>query len=82
VEVSRFDVQKEVGNCGATLVDRVCEHRSRNPYRSEVVKCREEIHCEDVGARLAALTSVTRSECARELHASRTPQFRLLLLHS
>lgn len=55
VEVSRFDVQKEMGHGGATLVDRIYGHRSRNPYRSEVVEYRVENHSKELGERLVAL---------------------------
>lgn len=57
VEVSRFDVQKEMGHGGATLVDRIYGHRSRNPHRSEVVEYRAGNHAEELGERLVALAA-------------------------
>ena len=42
VEVSRFQVQKEMGHGGAQLVDRIYGHAHRAPYRSEVVEYRVE----------------------------------------
>ena len=44
VEVSRFQVQKEMGHGGAQLVDRIYGHAQRLPYRSEVVEYRLEQH--------------------------------------
>lgn len=40
VEVSRFQVQKEMGHGGSQLVDRVYGHAQRRPHRSEVVEYR------------------------------------------
>ena len=42
VEVSRFQVQKEMGHGGAQLVDRIYGHAHRAPHRSEVVEYRVE----------------------------------------
>lgn len=44
VEVSRFQVQKEMGHGGAQLVDRIYGHAHRAPHRSEVVEYRVERH--------------------------------------
>lgn len=55
VEVSRFDVQKEMGHGGATLVDRIYGHRPRSPYRSEVVEYRVANHRDQLGERLRAI---------------------------
>ena len=57
VEVSKFQVQKEMGHGGAQLVDRIYGHAQRNPHRSEVVEYRVEKHWEALGERLAALTA-------------------------
>ena len=58
VEVSRFQVQKEMGHGGAQLVDRIYGHAQRLPYRSEVVEYRVEQHRDTLGERLTALTAV------------------------
>lgn len=55
VEVSRFQVQKEMGHGGAQLVDRVYGHAQRTPYRSEVVEFRVDQHEAALNARLATL---------------------------
>jgi hypothetical protein len=55
VEVSRFQVQKEMGHGGAQLVNRIYGHAQRLPYRSEVVEYRVDRHREILGERLAAL---------------------------
>jgi integrase len=55
VEVSRFQVQKEMGHGGAQLVDRIYGHAQRTPYRSEVVEYRVERHPEELGQRLRDL---------------------------
>lgn len=57
VEVSRFQVQKEMGHGGAQLVDRIYGHAQRLPYRSEAVEYRVEEHQEELGERLVALQS-------------------------
>lgn len=57
VEVSRFQVQKEMGHGGAQLIDRVYGHAQRLPYRSEVVEYRVDQHREGLGERLNALTA-------------------------
>ena len=54
VEVSKFQVQKEMGHGGAQLVDRIYGHAQRNPYRSEVVEYRVEKHKEALNDRLRA----------------------------
>ena len=58
VEVSRFQVQKEMGHGGAQLVDRIYGHAQRLPYRSEVVDYRVEEHRDTLGERLTALTAL------------------------
>ncbi len=58
VEVSRFQVQKEMGHGGAQLVDRIYDHAQRLPYRSEVVEYRVEQHRDTLGERLTPLTAV------------------------
>ena len=58
VEVSRFQVQKEMGHGGAQLVDRIYGHAQRLPYRSEVVEYLVEQHRDTLGERLTALTAV------------------------
>ena len=55
IEVSKFQVQKEMGHGGAQLVDRIYGHAARNPYRSDVVEYRIEQHRETLGERLTAL---------------------------
>jgi len=40
VEVSRLQVQKEMGHGGGQLVDRIYGHAQRTPYRSDVVEYR------------------------------------------
>lgn len=57
VEVSKFQVQKEMGHGGAQLVDRIYGHAQRNPYRSEVVEYRVEKHKDALGDRLTALVA-------------------------
>ena len=57
VEVSKFQVQKEMGHGGAQLVDRIYGHAQRNPHRSDVVEYRVEVHREALGERLAAVTA-------------------------
>lgn len=52
VEVSRFQVQKEMGHGGGQLVNRIYGHAQRLPYRSEAVEYRVEQHTEELGARL------------------------------
>lgn len=58
VEVSKFQVQKEMGHGGAQLVDRIYGHAQRNPHRSDVVEYRVEKHREELGERLRALQAV------------------------
>ena len=60
VEVSRFQVQKEMGHGGAQLVDRIYGHAPRTPYRSEAVEYRVDKHAEELGQRLTALASTGR----------------------
>lgn len=55
VEVSRFQVQKEMGHGGEQLVSRIYGHAARNPFRSDVVEFRTEQHREELGERLRAL---------------------------
>lgn len=57
IEVSKWTVQKEMGHGGAQLVDRIYGHAQRTPVRSDVVEYRVEKHREDLGERLAVLTS-------------------------
>ena len=52
VEVSRFQVQKEMGHGGSQLVDRIYGHAQRTPYRSEAVEYRVENHQEALAGRL------------------------------
>lgn len=59
VEVSRFQVQKEMGHGGAQLVDRIYGHAQRLPYCSEVVEYEIEQHRETLGSRLSALNAVS-----------------------
>lgn len=61
VEVSRFQVQKEMGHGGAELVNRIYGHAQRQPYRSEVVEYRVERHRDELGERLAALVATGQS---------------------
>jgi integrase len=56
VEVSRFQVQKEMGHGGAQLVDRIYGHAQRLPYRSDAVEYSVEKHRAELGERLRALT--------------------------
>ena len=65
VEVSRFQVQKEMGHGGAQLVDRIYGHAQRLPYRSEVVEYRVEQHRDTLGERLTALTAVRSTTASR-----------------
>jgi hypothetical protein len=55
VEVSRFQVQKEMGHGGAQLVDRIYGHAQRTPYRSEVVEYRVERHTKELKHRVRTL---------------------------
>ncbi|MEX2530805.1 MAG: tyrosine-type recombinase/integrase [Gemmatimonadota bacterium] len=55
VEVSRFQVQKEMGHGGAQLVDRIYGHAQRLPYRADVVEYQVEKHQEELESRLKAL---------------------------
>ena len=57
VEVSKFQVQKEMGHGGGQLVDRIYGHAQRNPHRSDVVEYRVEKHREALGERLTAVTA-------------------------
>ena len=57
VEVSRFQVQKEMGHGGAQLVDRIYGHAQRLPYRSEVVEYCVEQHRDTLGERLRSLVA-------------------------
>ena len=57
VEVSKFQVQKEMGHGGAQLVDRIYGHAQRNPHRSDVVEYRVEKHRNALGERLTAVTA-------------------------
>lgn len=59
VEVSKFQVQKEMGHGGAQLVDRIYGHAHRNPYRSEVVEYRIDKHRDELGERLRALEAAS-----------------------
>lgn len=59
VEVSRFQVQKEMGHGGAQLVDRIYGHAARLPYRSDVVEYRVTQHRDTLGDRLRALEVVS-----------------------
>ena len=54
VEVSRFQVQKEMGHGGGQLVDRIYGHAQRIPYRSEVVEYQVGQHREALGERQKA----------------------------
>jgi integrase len=55
VEVSKFQVQKEMGHGGAQLVDRIYGHGLVNPHRLEAVEYKVERHREELGERLRAL---------------------------
>ena len=55
VEVSRFQVQKEMGHGGGQLVNRIYGHAQRLPYRSEAVEYRVEQHVSELGPRLKNL---------------------------
>ena len=57
VEVSKFQVQKEMGHGGAQLVDRIYGHAQRTPHRSDVVEYIVEKHREELGDRLRALAA-------------------------
>lgn len=58
VEVSKFQVQKEMGHGGAQLVDRIYGHGLLNPHRLEAVEYKVERHREELGDRLRALEAV------------------------
>lgn len=58
IEISKFQVQKEMGHGGAQLVDRIYGHAARSPYRSDVVEYRVEQHREALGHRLTALQTL------------------------
>lgn len=55
VEVSKFQVQKEMGHGGAQLVNRIYGHAQRNPHRSDVVEYRVERHEDTLGDRLRSI---------------------------
>ena len=57
IEVSKFQVQKEMGHGGSQLVDRIYGHAHRNPIRSDVVEYRVEKHQEMLGDRLRSLAA-------------------------
>ena len=57
IEVSKFQVQKEMGHGGSQLVDRIYGHAQKNPIRSDVVEYRVEKHVEVLGDRLRFLTA-------------------------
>ena len=57
IEVSKFQVQKEMGHGGSQLVDRIYGHAQKNPIRSDVVEYRVEKHRDALGDRLRALTA-------------------------
>ena len=57
IEVSKFQVQKEMGHGGSQLVDRIYGHAQKNPIRSDVVEYRVEKHVEVLGDRLRSLTA-------------------------
>jgi integrase len=59
VEVSRFQVQKEMGHGGAQLVDRIYGHAQRQPYRAEVLEYRLERHTDELGDRIRSLRART-----------------------
>lgn len=59
VEVSKFQVQKEMGHGGAQLVDRIYGHAHDNPHRSEVVEYRVEKHRAELGERLSAVRALS-----------------------
>ncbi len=65
MEVSRFQVQKEMGHGGAQLVDRIYGHAQRLPYRSEVVEYQVDQHREELGERLNALTATLGTTASR-----------------
>lgn len=58
VEVSKFQVQKEMGHGGARLVDRIYGHAPRLPYRADVVEYRVAQHEEALGNRLRELQTM------------------------
>jgi hypothetical protein len=60
VEVSRFQVQKEMGHGGAQLVDRIYGHAQQLPYRSDAVEFRVEKHLKELGDRLLTLVASAR----------------------
>jgi integrase len=55
IEVSKFQVQKEMGHGGAQLVNRIYGHAQRNPHRADVVEYRVERHREALGDRLRSI---------------------------
>jgi len=57
IEVSKFQVQKEMGHGGSQLVDRIYGHAQKNPIRSDVVEYRVEQHKEALGDRLRSLVA-------------------------
>ena len=57
IEVSKFQVQKEMGHGGSQLVDRIYGHAQKNPIRSDVVEYRVEKHVEVLGDRLRSLVA-------------------------
>ena len=57
IEVTKFQVQREMGHGGSQLVDRIYGHAQRNPIRSDVVEYRVEQHQEVLGDRLRSLTA-------------------------
>lgn len=59
VEVSRFQVQKEMGHGGGQLVNRIYGHAQRMAHRSETVEYRVEQHAKELGARLKDLGAAT-----------------------
>ncbi len=57
IEVTKFQVQKEMGHGGSQLVDRIYGHAQKNPIRSDVVEYRVEQHQEVLGDRLRSIVA-------------------------
>ena len=57
IEVSKFQVQKEMGHGGSQLVDRIYGHAQRSPIRSDVVEYRVEQHRDALGDRLRSIAA-------------------------
>lgn len=53
-----WDLRKEVGHGGRSLVDRVYGHLGDGRHRSEVVEYRADQHREQLGERVATLRAV------------------------